>query len=154
MHRTLLGACGATLLSLLAAPQAEARGGHGGHGSCGSHSGVHVGGRGVILYTGRFVQPGFLHDPKVARRSVGDNRFLNHAYVGFPWGGFWPGYGDWPTGYTYQPLQQVPTPPQPPQVIVIRTDGNRRMATADAQPDISYVKGCYAIPNGYHCDTP
>jgi hypothetical protein len=66
------------------------------------------------------------------------------------WG--WP--GDWGTGgyygYAYPPVQ--PPPPEP-QVVVIREDGQGRMTTAEAPADFSYVKGCRAIANGYHCDT-
>ncbi len=71
-----------------------------------------------------------------------------------PAGGWWP--GDWGSGgyygYAYLPTQQAPTPE--PQVIVIRADGQGRMTTAEAPADFSYVKGCHAIANGYHCDAP
>jgi hypothetical protein len=39
-------------------------------------------------------------------------------------------------------------------VIVIRDDGQGRMQTAEAGSDYSYVEGCRATPNGYHCDFP
>ena len=84
--------------------------------------------------------------------------------TGFPWwkngwgnwsgpvGGWWP--GDWGSGgyygYAYPPQAQAPAPE--PQLIVIHTDGNGRMTAAGAPPDYSYVKGCHAIANGYHCD--
>jgi hypothetical protein len=85
--------------------------------------------------------------------------------TGFPWwrngrgwsgpvGGWWP--GDWASGgyygYAYPP--QARAPASQPQVIVIHTDGDGRMATAEAPPDFSYVKGCHAIANGYHCAAP
>jgi len=86
---------------------------------------------------------------------------------GFPWwrngwgnwigpvGGWgWPGDGGTGGyyGYAYPPAQQAP-PPEP-QVIVIQNDGQGRMTTAEAPADFSYVKGCHAIANGYHCDAP
>ncbi len=75
---------------------------------------------------------------------------------GGPVVGGWAWPSDWGTGgyygYAYPPVQQPP-PPEP-QVIVIREDGQGRMATAEAPADFSYVKGCHAIANGYHCDAP
>jgi hypothetical protein len=72
------------------------------------------------------------------------------------WGGSvggWGWSGDWGTGgyygYANPPVQQ---PAPEPQLIVIREDGQGRMTTAEAPPDFSYVKGCHAIANGYHCD--
>ena len=71
-----------------------------------------------------------------------------------PVGSWWP--GDWGSGgyygYAYPPQAQAPAPE--PQVIVIHSDGQGRMTTAEAPADYSYVKGCHAIANGYHCDTP
>ena len=51
-----------------------------------------------------------------------------------------------------QSVQQAQDAPPQPQVVVIRSDGNGRMTTAEAAPDYGYVQGCHAIPNGYHCD--
>ena len=81
--------------------------------------------------------------------------------TGFPWwrngwGGWvtgagrwavgWP--GDWGSGgyygYAYPPLAQAPAPE--PQVIVINSDGQGRVTTAETPADYSYVKGCHAIP--------
>jgi hypothetical protein len=44
-----------------------------------------------------------------------------------------------------------------PQVIVISGSNYAQGPMAPAPgdpPDYSYVPGCHAIPNGYHCDTP
>ena len=76
------------------------------------------------------------------------------------WGGLVAGGWGWPSdwgtggyyGYAYPSAQQAP-PPEP-QVVVIREDGQGRMTTAEAPADFSYVKGCHAIANGYHCDIP
>ena len=69
-----------------------------------------------------------------------------------PVSGWWP--SDWGSGgyygYAYPPQAQAP-PPEP-QVIVISQDGQGRMKTAETPADYSYVKGCHAIANGYHCD--
>jgi hypothetical protein len=86
--------------------------------------------------------------------------------TGFPWwrngwggwsgpvGGWLP--GDWGSGgyygYAYPPQAQAPAPE--PEVIVINSDGQGRMTTAETAADYSYVKGCHAIANGYHCDAP
>jgi hypothetical protein len=144
------------LLGLLAIPQADARGGGGGFG------GGHIGAPGVAPRAGNGAivrRPGFVRHqslaPFAARRfprQFAKNNFQN----GFPaWGGGW-GWpvGDWwPGEYAYQPVQQAQDPPLQPQVIVIRSDGNGRMQTAEAAPDYGYIEGCHAIPNGYHCDT-
>jgi hypothetical protein len=145
------------VLGLLAAPQADARGGGGGGGGRGGgFVGVHVGARGVALRAGggAIVRHQSLA-PFAARgfpRQFARNNFQN----GFPaWGGGW-GWpiGDWwPGEYGYQPVQQIQDPPAQPQVIFIRSDGNGRMQTTEAGPDYSYIEGCHAIPNGYHCDT-
>ena len=79
-------------------------------------------------------------------------------WLGWNWsgpvGGWWP--GDWGSGgyygYANPPLAQAPAPE--PQVIVINSDGQGRMRTAETPADYSYVKGCHAIANGYHCDAP
>ena len=69
-------------------------------------------------------------------------------------GGWLP--GDWGSGgyygYAYPPQAQAPAPE--PEVIVINSDGQGRMTTAETAADYSYVKGCHAIANGYHCDAP
>ena len=71
--------------------------------------------------------------------------------TGVPLG--WP-IGDWWPGYAYQPVQQAEEGPAQPQILIIHTDGQGRTQTAEAAADFSYVKGCHAIPNGYHCDLP
>jgi hypothetical protein len=69
------------------------------------------------------------------------------------WGGGWP-VGDLSGGYTGGGYYGYANPPQAlaPQVIVISQDGQGRMTTAEAPADYTYVKGCHAIANGYHCD--
>jgi hypothetical protein len=137
------------LSSLLAISQADARGASGGHG--GGHAGVHVG----------LTHPGFIRHQPVARFAHGfpNRAFARNRQNGFDNGlGFWGwpvgdwDWGDWGGGYPYQPAQAVQDAPVQPQVIVIHTDGQGQMQTAQAAPDVSYVKGCHAIPNGYHCD--
>jgi hypothetical protein len=142
------------LVSLLAFPQAgAARGGGGG--------GFHGGGSHVAFFHGIARRPGFVRHQQVTRfanrRFFPNQRFANNnTQNGFPawWGGWGWGWGyDWPdNGYGYQSVQQAQDPPTQPQVVVIRSDGNGRMTTAEAAPDYGYVQGCHAIPNGYHCD--
>jgi hypothetical protein len=143
------------LVGFLAIPQAvDARGGGGGRGG-GFHGGTFHG----AFHSGNgFRRPGFVRHPQVARfadrRFFRDRRFADNLQNGFPawWGGWGWGY-DWPdNGYGYQPVQPAQDAPLQPQVIVIRSDGDGRMTTDEA-PDYSYVQGCHAIPNGYHCDT-
>jgi hypothetical protein len=94
---------------------------------------------------------GFRNGPDIFSGWWG-NGFQNGfpAWSGGGWG--WPVGDWWPGEYTSQPVQQVQAPAPEPQVIVIRTDGQGRMTATEAAPDYSYVKGCHAIPNGYHCD--
>ena len=70
-------------------------------------------------------------------------------------GGWWP--GDWARAVTTDtPTHRWPRRrlPSPRSSRVINSDGQGRMTTAEAPADYSYVKGCHAIANGYHCDTP
>jgi hypothetical protein len=141
------------LISLLAFPQAgAARGGGGGGGG-----GFHGGGAHVGSFSGNVVRrPGFARFAN--RRFFPNQRFANNLQNGFPawWGNWWGGWGwgyDWPyNGNGYESVQQAQDAPSEPQVVVIRTDGNGRMTSAEAAPDYGYVQGCHAIPNGYHCD--
>jgi hypothetical protein len=68
--------------------------------------------------------------------------------------GFWP-YPWWPIDTTQ--AQVGTAAPSEPQVIVISSSNyaQGRIAPAPGDPpDFSYVPGCHAIPNGYHCDAP
>jgi hypothetical protein len=76
--------------------------------------------------------------------------------------GFWP-YPWWPIdtteGWPIDTTQaQVGTAaPSEPQVIVVSGSNyaqERIAPTPGDPPDYSYVPGCHAIPNGYHCDAP
>jgi hypothetical protein len=105
--------------------------------------------------------PGFVRHqalaPLIAHRFV-HRQFARTGFQNsFPvvWGNWgWP-VGDWtPDGYAYQPIQQAQEAPLEPQVIVIHDESPGRMITAEATPDYSYVQGCRAIANGYHCDIP
>jgi hypothetical protein len=149
------------LVSLLAFPEAgAARGGGGGGGS-----GFHGGGSHVTSLPGTVVRrPGFDRHQQVTRfadrRFFSNQRFANNLQNGFPvwWGNWWGGWGwgyDWAdNGYGYPSVQQAQDAPPQPQVVLIRSDGNGRMTTAEAGLDYGYVQGCHAIPNGYHCDPP
>lgn len=73
---------------------------------------------------------------------------------GYGWfGNVWPDMG-WPdSGSQVGNVQYItPPPPEPapPQVIAISADW-RGQTAPEALPDFSYVAGCKAIPNGYHC---
>jgi hypothetical protein len=137
------------LLALLViSSQADARGG-GGFGFHGGGFGFH--GTAAMRFHQRV--------PFAARR-LGLLRFNNHALnnrssLGLNDAGIlWPDGGWWPDGGGYyQTVAPPPSQPVQPQVIVIHTDGSGTMKTTEATPDVSYVAGCRAIANGYHCDT-
>ena len=163
MQRGLQYSVATILIALLAMPQADARGGGGGGGG-GFHGGF-SGFRGSVRIGCPIARPVFVHNPRVgfpARQSLPIAR-RNNQFAGttFPWSGagWWPA-GDWGGGYAgggyygyaYPPQPQAPAPE--PQVIVISQDGQGRMRTAEAPADYSYVTGCHAIANGYHCDAP
>ena len=167
------------LVCVLANSHADARGGGGGGGGVhGGFAGGHASFSGGLIApfaTGSLIAPfGFVHNPNVARatarvvrtsapfrRTARFDRF--DRPTGFQNGSTWDGGWGWPVGdwtggcdwtggyygYANPPVQQAPSPPQ---VIVINTDGQSRMQTAEAPADYSYVKGCHVIPNGYHCD--
>jgi hypothetical protein len=54
------------------------------------------------------------------------------------------------------PLNQSDVPPSSPFVIEVSgaPNGGSNRTAPDTPPDFSYVAGCHAIPNGYHCDAP
>jgi hypothetical protein len=106
---------------------------------------------------------GFVANRTISRLPSGTSRQHQFArtfqsrtsQMAFPWwwGGIWPGSPDgwWPEN-AYQPAQVQEPPPSHPQVIVISGDHKERLAAADTMPDYSYVPGCHAIANGYHCE--
>jgi hypothetical protein len=138
----LLFAMVVSLLGILTPPHAEARGGAGG--GRGGNFAVHIG---HAFRPAPFANQRFR---PFAARHLNQRRFAQNDFSGI-----WPGYGYWPDdwsdggGYAYQPQ---PAPAQP-QVIVIHADADQHLVSADPMPDHSYVAGCHAIPNGYHCDT-
>jgi hypothetical protein len=167
MRRTLRFSTLIVLCSFLAIPQAEARS-SGGGGAVGGHAGsfgIHGGGfRGTAGFRGGLrrlavvnnrigrmnalnVSRRFRGDAFGVRQSFARNRFQNGIPLSWPIGGWWPGYG-------YPPVQLAEEAPAQPQIFIIHTDGQGRTQTAEAAPDLSYVKGCHAVPNGYHCDLP
>jgi hypothetical protein len=53
------------------------------------------------------------------------------------------------------PLTQSEVPPSPPLIVMSgSSNGGPYHAGPETPLDLSYVAGCHAIPNGYHCDTP
>jgi hypothetical protein len=65
----------------------------------------------------------------------------------------WP--GELPTIQTEAPPAEAAAPPQPQVIVVTAPHGSSSENAAPATPaDYSYVTGCHAIPNGYHCDNP
>jgi hypothetical protein len=113
----------------------------------------------------QFTQNGIIGAPFRGFATGFPNTVPTQFQTGFPWwrngwsngSGATGGWG-WPSewgsggyyGYANPPQQQ----PSEPQVIVIHDDTQGRMTTAEAPADFSYVKGCRAIANGYHCDAP
>jgi hypothetical protein len=82
--------------------------------------------------------------------GFGGNGFVRGSQTGI-----WP---FWPY-FDTSPIDGAPvanSDPADPFVIVMSGQPDRasERATADAPPDYSYVAGCHAIPNGYHCDLP
>jgi hypothetical protein len=102
-------------------------------------------------------RPGFARNPRAApfaQHLLHRHQFPRPVQTAFPWwwAGVWP--GDWGPGYAYQPAQPTEAPPSQPQIVVIQGDGTEHMTRAETTPDYSYVPGCHAIANGYHCDPP
>jgi hypothetical protein len=150
---------------------ASARGsGHGGSSHGGGISGLRVHGSGVH----RFGAPALRSAPGVRvpsalirgnlaagvvhRQHIVGNDLLRRRGDRFENGrpiGIWPFWPD------YDPIPMVgPSSGSDglasPSVIVVSGSPNsapERTASATL-PDYSYVAGCHAIPNGYHCDVP
>jgi hypothetical protein len=144
----------AAVLGALPLPRAEA------HGMAGAPGGAR--GAAVSIHAGPTVER--FHGSFVGRPRFVSNRFVHPRLhqrqlvlpflVTVPWSsGIWPGNWSPGSGYGYQPAPQTKTTPETPQVIVIHADGEGRTTTLpEPTPDYSYVKGCRAIANGYHCD--
>jgi len=140
------------------ASQAPARSGSGGFsagtarygfhntGHIGSHHSGHVG----FHRAGPIAR---FHGPRGLGKRVFGAEMRRHrhraAVLGYP-PGAWLG---WP--YAWWPSPTVMPEPEPPvvhpEVIIIKADG-RGQVLPENPPDDSYVPGCHAIPNGYHCD--
>jgi hypothetical protein len=53
------------------------------------------------------------------------------------------------------PLTQSEVLPSPPVILMSGlSSGGLDRTGPETRPDFSYVAGCHAIPNGYHCNTP
>jgi hypothetical protein len=53
------------------------------------------------------------------------------------------------------PLTQSEVLPSPPVILMSGlSSGGLDRTGPETRPDFSYVAGCRAIPNGYHCNTP
>jgi hypothetical protein len=127
---------------------AVARGGGGGHGIGIARFPARVS---PVFRLGRIRTPGFVAGRDRVRNDVfrrGD-AFRNSGLAGI-----WP-YPWWP--YDTTPADVGTAVPSEPHVIVI-SDSNytqgRIAPTPGDPPDYSYIPGCHAIPNGYHCDAP
>lgn len=100
--------------------------------------------RGLILTPGRGVA-----SPRIASTRPHDGISRRGEFGrGLPVLG-WPYF----PAFDAYPLSDSSAAPQP-QVIVV--SGGAGGAAADPRPqaDYSFVAGCRAIPNGYHCDPP
>jgi hypothetical protein len=96
----------------------------------------------------------------MARNVIGfqnDFRFRNRNQLqnSWPLSGWpyysWPGYYSWPMDTT---PATVDGGPASPSVIVISAvpDRGPERTVPQTPADYSYVPGCHAVPNGYHCD--
>lgn len=116
---------------------------------------VHIGPLAHGFHHGFVRRPGLAHN---LHAGLFPHHPLRHQFVrplqsAIPWwGGAWP--GDWWPAYAYQPAQQTEAPPSQPEIVVIQGNGPEHMTKAETIPDYSYVPGCRAIANGYHCDAP
>jgi hypothetical protein len=135
---------------------ASARGGGSRGGFIASRSAAHT----SVLFSQRrfFAQGGFFSTGGflAAGAFTGVGRFQNGfsrrngQFGNYGWLGDWP-YAWWPMDTTSP--QVVTEAPSRPEVIVI-SGANDGRGRAVAEDDYSYVAGCHAIPNGYHCDPP
>jgi hypothetical protein len=132
----------------------------------GFRNGPHMGfvpNSGFFPHRGFFTRAGFFPHPNFFRHSrffPHHRFFLNHAFIGRRFF----------TGIGFPAVPVVILPPEPfidttpvqlpsaanetaadPEIIVLSGQRPERLAPQTA-PDYSYVSGCRAISNGYHCD--
>jgi hypothetical protein len=136
-----------------------ARGSGGAHGIGIARSSARVS---PIFRSGRIGTPGLVAGLRGVQNGVFRRgaAFRNTGLAGiwpYPW---WPtdtmAYPWWPTD-TMMPAEVGTAVPSEPQVIVISSPNYAQghiATTPGDPPDYSYVAGCHAIPNGYHCDAP
>lgn len=122
------------------------------------------GGRGIAAFSTRagpvahglpsFVRRPQLSSNRLLHPPLHEHQFARTIPMTIPWwGSIRP--GDWWPGYGYQLPQQVQASSAQPQITIIGGGSEGRVAeTPETTPDYSYVPGCHAIPNGYHCDVP
>jgi hypothetical protein len=145
------------VLGCLPVAQADSRGGAAGRGGTGGVV-FHLRPAAPSLRGGFMRRPVFANNRRSDRVAIGPLRqrhFVHVSQMVLPtwWGGVWAGYPDgWWPGNAYQLAPEQQTPPSQPQVIVIGADNKGDVAAANTVPDYSYVPGCHAIANGYHCD--
>jgi hypothetical protein len=69
--------------------------------------------------------------------------------------GIWPLWPNFDTTPMVVPSSGSDVPTSPPVIVVSGLPSGAPERTASATlPDYSYVAGCHAIPQGYHCDAP
>jgi hypothetical protein len=96
--------------------------------------------------------------PRIMARRIGvhgDPRIHHHAQSqnGLP-ATIWPYWLPDDTAPLETPQIESAVPSDPYVIVLSNSpDGAPQRTAPEAPPDYSYA-GCYAIPNGYHCDVP
>jgi hypothetical protein len=112
---------------------------------------------GFVMHSARPIMRNSVVTPHMTARAdvQNDLRFRRHTRLqnGLPI--IWP-YSSFTDATPLEVLPSQDESPSSPSVIVISglPNGLPDHAVPEAPPDYSYIAGCRAIPNGYHCDTP
>jgi hypothetical protein len=146
MNRKLLATAALTIFGVLATSNMATAEAHGAHASGFIAASPHAARGNANLMIGRHVGPArtaSIRNNRGGSRSDDDRR--GTAILGWPY---------------YPTFEEIPVTandvPSQPQVIVVSGGAGAAPSRGapDAGPDYSFVAGCRAIPNGYHCDPP
>src|SRR5437764_1185632 len=113
---------------------------------------------GFAMHTARPLVRNNVLSPRIPARHANvqnDLRFHRRALQNGAPITIWPYSSFTDTTPTYVPPTQSQVVSSPPVIVMsgLPNSGPDR-AVPETPPDLSYVAGCHAIPNGYHCDGP
>jgi hypothetical protein len=115
--------------------------------------------RGEVVTRGSIVTRGGVATPRIVARHIevqNELRSRHHVQLENGWPiAIWPFFSSIDTTPTEAPLVGSEVSSNTPVIVISGSpNGAPDRAVSEKSLDYSYVAGCRAIPNGYHCDAP